>query len=326
MTEQKYYMKLSFTSKYGLIGAVLGYFVIHPLVMISSHIMFEGMFDHTCTLAEFILAKVLGAFSLKMLLWSLSSTTFCALIGYFYGRVKQNEKALHEANATKDKFFSILAHDLKTPLVNLLGLSDLLLEKYERFDEEKKKRYIHNMYSSSKRLHDLVEDLLTWARAQTGKIEWNPAPIDLAVPVNESIFLLKANAEGKEITVHSAIQEHTMVYADARMVLMIIRNLVSNAIKFTPKGGEVEIHSKTLGSYEQITIADTGIGIPQAEKHKLFQLDSGYSTPGTAGEQGTGLGLVLCKEFVEKHGGKIWVESDVGKGSQFLFTLPRHKP
>ncbi|MDM8549025.1 hybrid sensor histidine kinase/response regulator [Desulfobacterales bacterium HSG2] len=237
--------------------------------------------------------------------------------------LRDAQKNLREANATKDKFFSIIAHDLKNPFNALLGLSKLLLQNFDIFDDDKKKHFIEGIFQSSEQGYKLLENLLDWSRIQTGKIDWKPAEIDLYTYAFENVSLLKIGAENKKISLHSDISKDTIIYADANMVTMIVRNLVSNAIKFTNEGGEVKITSETKGDDEEITISDTGVGIKPENIKKLFRIDAHHSTLGTANEQGTGLGLILCREFIEKNGGKIWIESEVGKGSEFKFTLPK---
>ncbi len=231
-------------------------------------------------------------------------------------------ESLREANVTKDKFFSIIAHDMKNPFNALLGLSKLLLNNFDVFDEDKKKYFIQNIYQSSDQGYKLLENLLDWSRMQTGKMVCQPALIDLYTYVFETMTLLKAGAANKKITLHSEVGEGTAIYADPNMVTMVIRNLVSNAIKFTEEGGEVRIVSETDGDYVQVTVSDTGLGIKEKNVEKLFRIDAHHSTLGTAQEAGTGLGLILCREFVLRNGGKIWVESEFGKGSKFIFTLP----
>jgi len=318
-------MKLKCTTRYMLIGGTLGFFIIHPLVMIASHAMFEARLNYDHAILELILYEIRLAFSVKMLVWKSAFTVLGAFTGYLYGKVKQEERELREANATKDKFLSILAHDLKSPFNTLLVLLNLLHDNYDTLDEEVKTRYIRKSYEASERFYHLLEDVLEWSSMQTGKIQWKPEKIDLSGLAFETFALLKAQAEEKQIMLHLGIRKHTMVYADARMVMLVLRNVVSNAIKFTHPGGEVQITSKNGGRFEKITITDNGIGIRETDIPKLFKIDVPHSTSGTANEQGTGLGLALCKEFVEKHGGRIWVESEVGKGSCFTFSLPRMK-
>jgi len=317
-------MKLKPSLTYLVLGALVEYFFVHPFIMIASHAMMEPRFAHQQTLFEIVREEVVQSFgSFRGLLWGFVFTTLCGSIGYLHGKVKQNEQALREANATKDKFFSILAHDLKSPLNVVVGYLDQLLTNKDNFDEASKHQYLQNSYEASKRLYQLLEDLLEWSRMQLGKMEWEPANMDVSLVAAEIIDLPTPNADKKQITLRTNIPEQTSVYADERMVTLIIRNLVANAIKFTESGGTITVASQPVGDHEEITVADTGIGISQDNIPKLFRADFVYSTTGTAKERGTGLGLVLCKEFVEQNGGKIWVESEVGKGSQFRFTLPK---
>ncbi len=237
--------------------------------------------------------------------------------------LKRAQEDLLEANATKDKFFSIIAHDLKNPFNALIGLSKLLLNNYDGFNDVKRKDFVQMIHRSSEQGFKLLENLLDWSRMQTGKMEWQPHEIDLNIYAFENISLLNAAAENKNIRLSSLIAKDTMVYADANMIRMVIRNLLSNAIKFTPEGGEVTISSRQTDGYEEVTVSDTGIGMSEEDIGKLFRIDVHHSSPGTADEQGTGLGLILCKEFVEKNGGKIWVKSEVGKWSEFKFSAPK---
>ncbi|MDM8526201.1 hybrid sensor histidine kinase/response regulator [Desulfococcaceae bacterium HSG8] len=237
--------------------------------------------------------------------------------------LRRAQQDLWEANATKDKFFSIIAHDLKNPFNAVLGLTNLFLAKYDSFDDDKKKELVQMVNQSSKHMYQLLENLLDWSRMQTGKMEWHPATIDLYTYAFENIYLLENSAENKKICLRSDVEKGTPIYADPNMTTMVIRNLVSNAIKFTEEGGEIRIISETDGEYEVVTVSDTGVGIEEEYVEKLFRIDAQHSTPGTAKEQGTGLGLILCRDFVEKNHGKIWVETEVGKGSKFKFTLPK---
>lgn len=239
--------------------------------------------------------------------------------------LRSAQQDLREANATKDKFFSIIAHDLKNPFNTLIGLSELLIKDYDYFDDEKKKKFIQSIYESSDNMYKLLENLLNWSRMQTGRIEWNPENIDLNKLADENVSLLKTAAVNKNINFFSELDTGTTVYADVDMVTMVFRNLITNAIKFTQEGGEVKIIAKPTGNFEEITISDTGLGIGEEDIKKLFRINVQHSTSGTAKEKGTGLGLILCKEFIEKNGGKIWVDSELGKGSDFKFTLPKTK-
>jgi len=237
-------------------------------------------------------------------------------------QLKEYAGELKELNATKDKFFSIIAHDLKGPFNAILGFSELLSESYNDFDDEEKKKFIHNIKIASDSTFKLLENLLDWSRLQTGKIHPSPEMIDLSLLSMENISVLKSMADSKKIKLFSSIQYNTKAYADTNMVRTVLRNLVSNAIKFTRTGGEVKIMVVENNNMAELCISDNGIGIAEDRKDSLFNIDEKLSTSGTANETGTGLGLLLCKEMVERQGGHIWVESEEGKGSRFYFTLP----
>jgi signal transduction histidine kinase len=239
------------------------------------------------------------------------------------GKVRERTRELEEANATKDKFFSIIAHDLKNPLMTIMGFSDILTEYYESFSEKEIRENIDAINNSSTQLHKLLENLLQWARSQTGNINFNPELLSLKLIEMENFSLFLPMATAKGIKIYPEVEKNAVVYADREMITTIIRNLLSNAIKFTPKDGEITIKSETTDEFVEISIIDSGIGISEEDVEKLFRIDVHHTTLGTSEERGTGLGLILCKEFVEKHGGKIWVESEVGKGSAFKFTLPQ---
>ncbi|PKP30591.1 MAG: hypothetical protein CVU00_13470 [Bacteroidetes bacterium HGW-Bacteroidetes-17] len=240
-------------------------------------------------------------------------------------KVQERTAELRALNATKDKFFSIIAHDLKNPFNALLGFSTLLLDDYENFTDSDRIDLIQTMNDASNNAYKLLQNLLEWSRSQTGSIQWEPGAIPLHEIITNTIDLLSNGASVKEISINAIILPNIVVWADANMATAVIRNLISNALKYTPKGGEIRIYLKKSEKEVEITIEDNGVGINDADKEKLFRIDVNHSTSGTNNEQGTGLGLILCKEFVEKNGGKIWVESIEGKGSKFKFTLPIYK-
>lgn len=237
----------------------------------------------------------------------------------------KSEANLKELNATKDKFFSIIAHDLKNPLHVLLLTSDLLKRNFNKYDDEKKLRYIQNIFISAKNLSDLLENLLKWSRSQLGRVSFKPAEEQLFPLVEETIKVLKPQADKKEIELKVYVNENFIAYIDKDMITTVIRNLTSNAIKFTKQNGTVEINAFDNDKSIKIIIKDTGIGISEENLIKLFRLDVHHTTKGTDNENGTGLGLILCKEFVERHGGKIHAESEIGKGSSFIFTVPKQQ-
>jgi two-component system sensor histidine kinase/response regulator len=238
--------------------------------------------------------------------------------------LKFSREALQKLNTTKDKFFSIIAHDLKDPLQILLLASDSLHTRYDSMDETKRKDYIQRFYNNSQQILSLLENLLEWARSQSGNIEIKPERIDIKELTAKSIDLLKGNARKKNITLSLQVKPGIFAFADKNMVRTIIQNLVSNGLKFTRPGGQVSIDASVpaRGDRVDITVTDNGVGISAEDMAGLFRIDMKKSTPGTDREKGTGLGLILCKEFVEKNNGSIEVSSEPGKGSCFKITLP----
>jgi signal transduction histidine kinase/Tfp pilus assembly protein PilF len=238
---------------------------------------------------------------------------------------KSANRLLKELNDSKDKFFSILAHDLKNPFQGLLGYTDLLKNEYDLLDENEVRESISSLHSVTRNVYQLLEGLLEWSRAQTGRIEYNPTFFAISEEVNDVINLSEENAKAKNIKVHSQIENSIKVFADRNMVNTIIRNLVANAIKFSNSGGTIEIITAQEKEFVIITIQDQGIGMGPEELNSLFRIDVHHTTLGTNGEEGTGVGLILCKELVESNKGKIWAESKVGVGSKFIFSIPVSK-
>lgn len=246
--------------------------------------------------------------------------------------IRESEKELRKAIQTKDKFLSIIAHDMKNPIYNLMGLSEFMIEKIDSWDSQKTKEFIEYIHLSSKQGFNLLENLLEWSRSQTGTLKWRPDYIDLKNTIHGNLVLLRSNAENKNIQLAAtyfsgkdAEKNPEIVYADRNMVSTVIRNLLSNALKFTDSGGRVSISTHNKGDFIEIAVSDTGVGIKEEDREKLFRLDVHHTTLGTNEEKGTGLGLLLCKEFVEKNRGSISVESEIGKGSTFRFILPKKK-
>ena len=250
--------------------------------------------------------------------------TFLGYIGSCYDITenKNNELKLMELNATKDKFFSIIAHDLKNPLSSIIGFSEYLLEALNEKDFEQIEKFVAIILQSSKKAMNLLMNLMEWAQSQTGRIEYNPQNLEIVDFLNESILLYDDIAKQKSITIKMELPENLIVFADKSMISTVFRNLISNAVKYTMPGGEVIISAVKRKSEIIFSVADNGIGIPKNSIEKLFRIDQSYSTKGTNNEKGTGLGLILCKEFIEKSNGKIWVESEFGTGTTFYFSLP----
>lgn len=239
--------------------------------------------------------------------------------------LKNSKEELRKINATKDKFFSIIAHDLKNPFITMLGFSSMLVTDYYEFSDEEKIEYLNEMEKVAKKSHQLLENLLQWSRSQTGRLEFIPKKFDFSVVVAETTTLLESQAKTKKINLINNCNESIEVFADEDMVNTIIRNLCSNAIKFTREQGEISINCKKNEDKLEISVVDSGIGMDEKTLKNLFKIEFQQTKTGTANEQGTGLGLILCKEFTEKNNGEIWVESKLGVGSTFTFSIPLAK-
>ena len=230
---------------------------------------------------------------------------------------------LEELNHTKDKFFSIISHDLKNPLSVLYATTDVLTRHFESFSKEKTKTYLENMNRSSRHLKNLLDNLLEWSQVQTGRLTIVKEKFDIQEVVANTLLVASDSASAKEITLQSEVKPGSFVFADKDMIATVIRNLVSNAIKFTPRGGEIKIYLSEEKDSVIVHVSDSGVGIPASKVSGLFKINTSYKQPGTENEKGTGLGLILCKEFVEKNGGSIRVNSVIGKGSTFSFSLTK---
>lgn len=238
-------------------------------------------------------------------------------------QINEKNKSLEELNATKDKFFSIISHDLKGPLNSLTSFSSLLINHTAHLSKEEIQMLAKDLDKSVKGLFSLLENLLEWSRSQSGNIELKPETLDLNDLINQSKNLLSKTAETKNIAIQTKEYYNIAVHADRNSINTVVRNLISNAIKFTPSGGEIKIDARESSNMVMISIQDNGVGISEEVIDRLFRIDKKHTTNGTSNEKGTGLGLILCKEFIEKNGGTIAVESQEGKGSVFSFTLPK---
>jgi signal transduction histidine kinase len=237
-------------------------------------------------------------------------------------KVQEQNLQLQELNATKDKFFSIISHDLKGPLNSLTSFSGLLINHLDSLSKEEIQMLAKDLDKSVKNLFALLENLLEWSRSQTGNIEFKPETFSISRILEDNKSLLHAQAQHKNINIQYAAEQDVLVQAHKNSVTTVVRNLISNAIKFTPPGGTITLNAISRDNEVVVSIADNGVGMSQEIIAKLFRIDTKYTTKGTAEEKGTGLGLILCKEFIEKNGGRIWVESEPGRGSVFYFTLP----
>ena len=236
--------------------------------------------------------------------------------------IRENEVKLKELVITKDKFFNIVAHDLKNPFTSLLGSSELLYENIDNMTTDNVRKLALILNDSAKGGYAILQNLLDWSRSQTGMIKFNPEKINLKNIVDENLDNLQLQVMKKEINLKSEISSDLYVWADKNMLNTVLRNLLSNAIKYTYKNGTILVRALPGPEETTLSVKDTGIGMSAEKVKTLFRIDNSLSLPGTEKEQGTGLGLKLCKEFTERMGGGIWVESEPDSGSEFKFTIP----
>jgi PAS domain S-box-containing protein len=235
--------------------------------------------------------------------------------------LKESSEELKLLNTTKDRFFSIIAHDLRSPFQSLISSSELLATEIESLSHEEIILFSIGLNDSLRNLYGLLENLLHWSLMQRNMLEYKPVNLNLYDEVNKIIKISNQSVMKKNISIYNNVDTGTFVYADVNMLRSVVQNLITNAIKFTQTEGRIFVSSIEKDGFVEVSVQDTGIGIESEKSSKLFNFNTISTTNGTAGEQGTGLGLPLCKEFIERNNGKIWVESEVGKGSKFIFTL-----
>ncbi|MCK5170158.1 MAG: HAMP domain-containing histidine kinase [Bacteroidales bacterium] len=243
----------------------------------------------------------------------------------FYNEQKLKTE-LEKLNISKDKFFSILAHDLRSPFSSILGFSEILHKKYHEYSDEERIICINNIYTQNKRIYELLNNLLLWSQNQRNKIKYNPEIISIDSIINKNLSLIDLRCKEKGIQVPHEITSQIDVYADANMIDTVIRNILSNAVKFTNKGGDIDVNVLAENNFAKLSIRDSGVGIADERLKDMFQIDKTSSTSGTDDEKGTGLGLIICKEFIETNKGKIEVKSELEKGSEFTICIPLYKP
>jgi signal transduction histidine kinase len=239
-------------------------------------------------------------------------------------KLKLSMEKLAELNATKDKFFSIIAHDLKNPFTGIMGFTEILKTDYAKYNQEEILEIYQLLDKTAKTAYELLENLLEWSRSQTNRLDFNPQLLLFEDIVMNSFSLVENMAKQKNINLLTSYPKDLVIFGDLYLIKTIFRNLITNAVKYTNPNGSVTIKAIDTGEFFEISVIDTGVGISAENLGKLFKVDVKMSTKGTADESGTGLGLILCKEFVEKHGGRIWVESAIEHGSIFTFSLPKN--
>ena len=238
-------------------------------------------------------------------------------------RVQERTQELQEALAQKDKFFSIIAHDLRSPISGFLSLSSLLAEDAQSMTREEQERVFKEMNSSAQSLFSLLENLLQWSQMQRGLMAFEPESCELSRHLEQTLELLRPEATRKQVSLINELSAEIVVHADPRMLQSVLHNLLSNALKFSSSGGSVQITAQEQGQMIQVEVRDQGLGMDQETLASLFSLDGKHSQKGTAGEKGSGLGLILCREFVQRHGGEVWARSEPGQGTAIYFTLPK---
>jgi len=236
-------------------------------------------------------------------------------------QLNELNRKLKELNATKDRFFSIIAHDLKGPFHILLAFSESLSNDIDNMSNEEIKQFNIDIHNSLKKQYELLNDLLDWSRLQSENYKLEFGNINLFGELNNTIETLSLSASQKEINIKNEVDKNAVVYADCNMLRLVLRNLISNSLKFSNKDGDIKITSGQRNGKVEVIVSDNGVGIPSEDLNKLFKIDVHYSTKGTSDEKGTGLGLILCKEIIEKHGGVIKIKSEKGKGTEVSFTL-----
>jgi signal transduction histidine kinase len=239
-------------------------------------------------------------------------------------KVELRNSKLLEIISTNGKFLSIIAHDLRSPFSSIIGILELLKLSLKEFNKDEIEEYINLIYNSANNTLVLLDNLLQWAIAQNIEKTFKPVKINLYDLLLEEIENLKTLAQQKQITMVETIEPELNVTADLQMIKTILRNLISNAIKYTNRYGKIVISASGNNRFVEVAVKDNGIGISPEDKMKMFKVEHLHSTPGTHNEKGTGLGLLLCKEFVELHGGNLLLESEAGNGSRFAFTLPQN--
>jgi len=239
-------------------------------------------------------------------------------------KIQQYEEEISELKQLKAKIFSILSHDLRSPFNGLFGFANFLAEEIDGFNQEEIRMFANGICSSAKGLLELIDDLFNWAKAECGEIDYKPMNIELNYIVDEIFFLFKLNAESKNIKLFNNIPKNTFAYADLHTIKIVFKNLISNAVKFTNQHGEINVNlNQNPDGYREISVADNGVGINECSMQKLFKIGLHYTTRGTANEKGTGLGLILSRELIERNGGMLKIESKEGAGSTFTVLMPK---
>jgi PAS domain S-box-containing protein len=237
-------------------------------------------------------------------------------------QIKKYNEELKILNANKDKFFSIIAHDLRSPFTALLGYSDLIVNEFDEMESDEMKQFVKYINNEANNVYALLDNLLAWSRIQRGQFPYSPSDFSINSTIEKAINLFKDTAKNKGVELIYEVADDISIFADENSFFTALRNLISNAIKFTPDGGKITINASVNENFVELSVEDTGVGINEEDIKKLFKPDVHHTTIGTSNEKGTGLGLLLCKELIEKNDGEISVSSEIGKGTKFTLKFP----
>ncbi len=299
---------------------------ITRLMAFSISLTILGELGFTFYISNYGLSNLAGHLfklgSFYLIYRALIQTGFRQPMELIFRELREQKEAQEEANRSKDQFFSIISHDLRSPLSGLIGITSTMKDQFNSIDPEDKELMLKEMHSTARRIYSLLENLLEWSRLQTNRIQLSPQKISLEELSREAAELFQAQARQKEIRLSRDIPGELTVQADPKTLSTALRNLLSNSLKFTPPGGTIHLTGFTRGDQSVLEITDTGVGIPPEVQDKIFRLDNLHSTPGTGGEKGSGLGLILTRQFVEKNGGTLEMDSRPGRGSTFRILLP----
>ena len=321
------FIYLVFQSKY-LFQVCMGF--LFTLIELTTLFYFKediSLIESNVVISTVLLMNILGVFFSRQ--YHISRRKEFRSFYHEQKLKKELEKSnteLERINFSKDKFFSILAHDLRNPFNSILGFSEILHKNYHEYKDEERILFINNIYEQNKRIYELLNNLLLWSQNQRNKIKYNPEILSIDDIINKNLGLINLRCKEKGIQIPLEITTQINVYADDNMIDTVIRNLLSNAVKFTSEGGSIDVNILAENDFVKFSITDSGVGISKEKLKDMFQLNKTSSTAGTDNEKGTGLGLIICKEFIEANKGKIEVKSELEKGSEFTIYIPLPKP
>ncbi|UXP32504.1 HAMP domain-containing histidine kinase [Reichenbachiella agarivorans] len=303
---------------------LISYFFLVLALLFAFRVLWASSADNQAALFSNSSIQIITYMSMYLVSFLVSISLLLILMEQDQERIESDNLQLQELNASKDKFYSIIAHDLRAPLSNLYQLGEVLDNNREQMSPKHVSEVTHNLYQSGKQAYLLLDSLLNWANANSGVMKYSPQLINLHELVDDSISIYMQKAASKKIELTQSLPHESLAFADINMTHTILRNLISNAMKFTPGGGSITVvPGNTDDDMLEIGIRDTGMGMSESQASKALAMDNHLSTPGIDNETGTGMGLKLCKEFIDRNKGKIWIESQINQGTTVWFSLPR---